>query len=241
MLQLQSFLPTIARGPDGVRLLFNEKNGSSIFHDFGQDGNRQYEWTRNPSLAAAVDSTAQFKEGTASLSLSSAADYIQASGAANANTCPQTSEWFIGGWFRPVAVTSVALAGINSGTGTAAQRGWLFVTNASNVPFFLASNGTTSTLFQMQTGAILVNTWVYLAAERVNVSGTLKIFVSVNGVVGNAGGTAYSSTLNLPSTNVVIGISGPNAGCGGFCDMLQIRQAQIFGGANFTAPTSPIP
>jgi hypothetical protein len=218
-----------------IRLLFNEVTGTAHFFNDGTDAERIPEWSRSGS-ATAVCSTAQFKEGTASLSLAGGtSDFIQ-TGAVAGRNFPVSGDMFAGGWFRPAFVTSVRFCGLEPGT-TPALRGWIFVSNASNQIFFFYSDGTTT--FQIGPGpALTVNTFAYLAVERVS----NKLYFSVNGTIVNVGGTAFASNFNSPAGNFQLGATqASGAGCGGFIDMWQMRPASVFGGANFTPPTTPIP
>jgi hypothetical protein len=216
---------------DLIRLRFEGANNSQTFTDEGTAGSV---WTPSQALAPTI-STAQFVEGASAFNEGGGGEYITTPYVAgNAIT---SGEFFIGAWIRCTGTfASRYLFGVEDAGGTAAGSGWFFYSASSNRVFFFYSDGSTRASINKATGQS-ANTFFYVACERV--SNTL--YLSVGGTVVATVG--FSGSLNLPgSASLRVGATPAGTGPDGMqVDMLQVRRASVYGGANFTPPTTAIP
>lgn len=218
---------------DIIQLLGEGANGGSTFTDGGTAGST---WTR--SGANVTTSTAQFKQGVASIRVAGASDYLRTpyvSG--NAIT---SGDFFIGFWlYGASGISSRYVLGIDTVDGNPGNRGWLLYLNISSVLIFYYSNGTTTWTINVGTGGgISGSTWYYVRVERA--SGV--IYTSLGS--GAVNSVSSSVTLHIPPTSPYLCVGAQPIGSGVsdmYVDMLQIKRANVYGGAVITTPpTSPV-
>jgi hypothetical protein len=217
-------------GPDLVRMSFEGPNLANAYYDSGSAASI---WT-GTSTSAVHLTTAYFKDGASALAIDAASDSL--STPYTANNAITSGDWFVGFWAEPFTTfASRYLLGVENSAGTAAGSAWFFYHDGSRLPYFFYSDGTTRTSIHSTT-AITSGTEHYYACEKVGTT----IYFSIDGVVKAS--AAFSNSLNLPSGQAItIGVSPGGSGPTGlYVDMLQIRRASVFAGANFTAPTTPI-
>jgi hypothetical protein len=127
---------------------------------------------------------------------------------------------------------------VDPGGATPANMAWMNYLSATAAMTLFLSDGTT--ISNVSFGANAVSTvTAYWAFERK--AGT--IYMSKNGTVTNT--LAYAGAINRPSApqrNLQIGYSeGGQASSNWWIDLFQVfNDRNIFNGANFTPPTSPI-
>ena len=218
-------------GKDMVRLRFEAPNNSQTHID---EGIAESVWIASSS-AVHITTAYTSKEAAGALAVDNALNSLSTPYKdANAIT---SGEWFVG-FYAEVYTTfaSKYLLGVENAAGTAAGSAWFFYFDISRLPHFYYSDGTTRASINSTT-AITSGTSHYYACEKVGTT----IYLSIDGtVVASAG---FANSLNLPTGESIT--IGPSPGGPGpsvlYLDMLQIRRASVYAGANFTAPTAPIP
>jgi hypothetical protein len=205
---------------------FDGANGSTTITDNSPSAHSLT--STGPSLT-----TTQQKFGTASLSQTGAANWVES---------PDSADWYFGNgrftveaWVRPAATIS-GVRSIVAQFGGSSNYGWFLGWNGTALSFFYSTTGTDNPAVA-GTYSPTTGNWVHIAADR-DASNVLRVYAD-GAVIASA--TVSATFYNSPLKLFILNDGNNTRGLIGQIDDLRITKGVARYAGPFTPPTTAFP
>lgn len=222
-----------------VQLRFEASPGFLV-----DDGSAASTWTNSNGVNATSSPKSEAKYLT--FASFTASTYFLSTTATTSNCMNGSGDCAMGGWYQQFALagTSGYISGIREGAASASETGCFFYRGGgSDTIQFFYCDGTTISSIDTFVTATSTGVWRHLWAEQYTTGGTKKIYVYVDGVLKNAGGTAFSGAIPMPTGaklrvgSLAYTVSGGAQNMCAAADLFQVYQTSLYkGAASFTPP-----
>jgi hypothetical protein len=188
------------------------------------------------TVGNAQISTSVVKYGTGSMYFDGTGDYLSTPSAPSNQM--GSASFTIEAWIYPTTISSLhTIVGKYVGGNISASEYFLYITSTGRLAFAIDGN-LGEQYIETGTGAIVVNTWTYIAAIRT----ATAMAIYINGTLSTVTGFS-TNTLSVNTTPLNIGAYNNGSGTYfGYIDELRITKGVArYSGSSFTPPTAAFP